>query len=204
VNPDALAAFLQEMELNTLGRRVAGAHLAAKALGSSWDDRHNGIYGFNGALVGSAMGTFADLAPPGAALLWTLAALGGGALSSVLVHGPGRRLHAATGLPPRRWLLERRMHALAADLMDGDRTLAELAQRYGYGDLRLLGRQFVTGRTIDEALAKSPKLTEAQMAEVKKQRAEGEALHKAGKHQESVDTLAKATTQNFRSLFQIH
>ena len=30
-DPDALAAFLQEMELNTLGRRVAGAHLAAKA-----------------------------------------------------------------------------------------------------------------------------------------------------------------------------
>jgi hypothetical protein len=47
-------------------------------------------------------------------------------------------------------------------------------------------------KKIDEALAKNPKLTEAQMAEVKKQRAEGETLHKAGKHQESVDTLAKA------------
>jgi hypothetical protein len=30
------------------------------------------------------------------------------------------------------------------------------------------------------------------MAEVKKLRAAGETLHKAGKHQESVDTLAKA------------
>jgi hypothetical protein len=30
------------------------------------------------------------------------------------------------------------------------------------------------------------------MEEVKKYRAEGEALHKAGKHQESLDTLAKA------------
>ena len=47
-------------------------------------------------------------------------------------------------------------------------------------------------KKIDEAMAKNPKLTEAQMAEVKKYRAEGEALHKAGKHQESVDTLAKA------------
>jgi len=47
-------------------------------------------------------------------------------------------------------------------------------------------------KKIDEALAKNPKLTEAQMTEVKKQRADGEALHKAGKHQESVDTLAKA------------
>jgi hypothetical protein len=47
-------------------------------------------------------------------------------------------------------------------------------------------------KKIDEALAKNPKLTEAQMTEVKKLRADGETLHKAGKHQESVDTLAKA------------
>ena len=47
-------------------------------------------------------------------------------------------------------------------------------------------------KAIDAALAKNPKLSAAQMSEVKKQRAEGEALHKAGKHQESVDTLAKA------------
>ena len=47
-------------------------------------------------------------------------------------------------------------------------------------------------KKIDDALAKNPKLTPEQMAEVKKDRAEGEALHKAGKHQESLDTLAKA------------
>ncbi|HEX4763793.1 MAG TPA: hypothetical protein VFU92_05630 [Usitatibacter sp.] len=47
-------------------------------------------------------------------------------------------------------------------------------------------------KQIDDALAKKPKLTEAQMKEVTKLRADGEALHKAGKHQESVDTLAKA------------
>ncbi len=47
-------------------------------------------------------------------------------------------------------------------------------------------------REIDAALAKNPKLTDAQAAEVKKYRADGESLHKAGKHQESVDTLAKA------------
>ena len=47
-------------------------------------------------------------------------------------------------------------------------------------------------KAIDEALAKNPKLSEAQMQDVKKYRAEGETLHKAGKHQESVDTLAKA------------
>ena len=47
-------------------------------------------------------------------------------------------------------------------------------------------------KKIDDALAKNPKLSVEQMADVKKQRAEGEVLHKAGKHQESVDTLAKA------------
>ena len=47
-------------------------------------------------------------------------------------------------------------------------------------------------KKIDDAMAKNPKLTEAQMADVKKYRAEGETLHKAGKHQESIDTLAKA------------
>jgi hypothetical protein len=47
-------------------------------------------------------------------------------------------------------------------------------------------------RKIDDAMAKNPKLSAEQMTEVRKYRADGEALHKAGKHQESVDTLAKA------------
>ncbi len=47
-------------------------------------------------------------------------------------------------------------------------------------------------KKIDAALAKNPNLSAAQMAEVKKYRAEGETLHQAGKHQQSVDTLAKA------------
>ena len=46
-------------------------------------------------------------------------------------------------------------------------------------------------KAIDAALPKA-KITDAQKAEVSKLRAEGETLHKAGKHQESVDTLAKA------------
>ena len=48
-------------------------------------------------------------------------------------------------------------------------------------------------KKIDEAMAKNPKLSAEQMSEVKKLRADGEALHQAGKHQESVDTLGKAT-----------
>ncbi len=47
-------------------------------------------------------------------------------------------------------------------------------------------------KKIDAALAKGAKLSDAQMAEGKKLRADGETLHKAGKHQESVDTLGKA------------
>ncbi|WP_181014738.1 MULTISPECIES: hypothetical protein [Aeromonas] len=47
-------------------------------------------------------------------------------------------------------------------------------------------------KKIDDALAAKPALSADKLAEVKKLRAEGEVLHKAGKHQESVDTLAKA------------
>jgi len=46
-------------------------------------------------------------------------------------------------------------------------------------------------KAIDAAMS-TAKLTDAQMADVKKYRAEGEKLHKEGKHQESLDTLGKA------------
>jgi hypothetical protein len=48
-------------------------------------------------------------------------------------------------------------------------------------------------KEIDEALAKgTKKLSAGDLEKVKKFRAEGEKLHKAGKHQESIDTLEKA------------
>jgi len=47
-------------------------------------------------------------------------------------------------------------------------------------------------KMIDAALAKKPKLSDKEMADVTKYRQDGEKLHKEGKHQESVDTLAKA------------
>lgn len=47
-------------------------------------------------------------------------------------------------------------------------------------------------KQIDEALSKNPQLSAEQLAEAKKHRAEGEALHKAGKHAESVTELGKA------------
>jgi hypothetical protein len=47
-------------------------------------------------------------------------------------------------------------------------------------------------KKIDAALAAKPNITVAQMSEVKRLRAEGETLHKAGKHQEALDALGKA------------
>jgi hypothetical protein len=46
-------------------------------------------------------------------------------------------------------------------------------------------------KAIDAALPKA-KLSEAQKSEVTKLRADGEALHKAGKHGESMAALGKA------------
>lgn len=48
-------------------------------------------------------------------------------------------------------------------------------------------------KAIDAALPNA-KLSEAQTNEVKKLRAEGEALHKAGNHAESMAALGKAKT----------
>jgi hypothetical protein len=47
-------------------------------------------------------------------------------------------------------------------------------------------------KKIDEALAKNPKLSSAQMADVKKHRVDGEKLHKDGKHTEALEALSKA------------
>ena len=45
---------------------------------------------------------------------------------------------------------------------------------------------------IDAKLATSPKLSEADMTKVKALRSEGEALHKAGNHEQSMQKLDEA------------
>ena len=45
---------------------------------------------------------------------------------------------------------------------------------------------------IDAKLATSPKLSEADMTKVKALRSEGETLHKAGTHEESMQKLDEA------------
>ena len=47
-------------------------------------------------------------------------------------------------------------------------------------------------KAIDAALAKDPKLSTAQMADVKKYRADGETFHKDKKHAEALEALGKA------------
>ena len=47
-------------------------------------------------------------------------------------------------------------------------------------------------KTIDAKLATNPSLSEADAAKVKKLRADGEAAHKAGNHDESMKLLGEA------------
>ena len=47
-------------------------------------------------------------------------------------------------------------------------------------------------KAIDAKLATNPKLADADMAKVKQLRADGEADHKAGKHDDSVKKLGEA------------
>lgn len=47
-------------------------------------------------------------------------------------------------------------------------------------------------KAIDAKLATNPKLSDADSAKVKKLRADGEAAHKAGKHDDSMKLLGEA------------
>jgi len=49
-------------------------------------------------------------------------------------------------------------------------------------------------KAIDAKLAAGAKLSEADAAKVKQLRADGEAAHKAGKHDESMKALSEAKT----------
>jgi AraC-like DNA-binding protein len=53
-----------------------------------------------------------------------------------------RLFRASYGLPPRRWLLARRMHAAAVRVAEGDERIAAIAADLGYLDERLFVRQF--------------------------------------------------------------
>jgi urea transporter/Ca2+-binding EF-hand superfamily protein len=99
-----LAMQLQSAEaalLTLVG--IAAAQGMARAVGADRQTRRQGIFGFNGALVGGAVACFADLGPdaghfgPG---LWWLLALVGAALTTLLMQGPGRWMVRRLALPP--------------------------------------------------------------------------------------------------------
>ena len=82
---------------------ITAANVTARAIGADRPSRRQGIYGFNGALVGGAVACFARLNPGMEALRpgpWLLLALLGAALSTLVMHGPGRWMVKRLALPP--------------------------------------------------------------------------------------------------------
>ncbi len=79
---------------------AAAAHGTASQLGFEQGLRREGIYGFNGVLVGCAIAHFAQLEPPWAALVWAALVLVGGGLSTLVLEGLRRGLNRRSGLPP--------------------------------------------------------------------------------------------------------
>jgi urea transporter len=97
-----LLAFVVESPWLALlaGVGTAGANLASRAFGLARGLRHQGIHGFNGALVGCAaavLGGARAFASPG---LWLLLVLLGGALTTLILEGWGRRFPHRGALPP--------------------------------------------------------------------------------------------------------
>jgi urea transporter/Ca2+-binding EF-hand superfamily protein len=84
--------------LTVLG--IAAAHLVARAIGVDRQARRNGIYGFNGALVGGAVAALADHGSALPSPAWLLLTVLGAGLTTVLVHGLGRWQLRVVGVPP--------------------------------------------------------------------------------------------------------
>jgi urea transporter len=79
---------------------IVAAHLVARPIGADRQARRNGIYGFNGALVGGAVAALADHGTAIPSLAWLLLTVLGAGLTTLLVHGLGRWLVRVVGLPP--------------------------------------------------------------------------------------------------------
>ena len=79
---------------------IVAAHLVARAIGADRQARRNGIYGFNGALVGGAVAALADHGTAIPSLAWLLLTVLGAGLTTLLVHGLGRWLVRVVCLPP--------------------------------------------------------------------------------------------------------
>lgn len=79
---------------------IAAANLTARCIGAERSARHNGIYGFNGALVGSALAASARLDIHASLPAWILVVIVGATLTTLLVEFLGRWMVRRLGLPP--------------------------------------------------------------------------------------------------------
>jgi urea transporter len=153
-----LLAFLVESPWLALLAVVgtAGANLFSQALRLARGLRHQGIHGFNGALVGCAaavLGGEQSLASPG---LWLLLVLLGGGITTLILEGWGRRFPNRGALPPLTLpfcLVSWGVLALAGGLpllpadpaIPGPEALAGPLQALALGLPRSFGQVFLCG-----------------------------------------------------------
>lgn len=97
-----LLAFLLESPWMALLAVVgtAGANLTSRAFRLAPGLRHEGIHGFNGALVGCAGAVLGRSASPASAGLWLLLVLLGSGATTVLLEGWSRLFRGRGALPP--------------------------------------------------------------------------------------------------------
>jgi len=76
------------------------ANLTARAFVAEPMAWSNGIYGFNGALVGAAVAAFAHFGRDTGLLAWLVVVVAGAIVTTVLLHGLGRWVFRMVGLPP--------------------------------------------------------------------------------------------------------
>jgi urea transporter/Ca2+-binding EF-hand superfamily protein len=76
------------------------ANLTARAIDAEPPALSNGLYGFNGALVGAALAAFAHVEVGNSMLAWLAVVVAGAIVTTLLLHGLGRWVFRAMGLPP--------------------------------------------------------------------------------------------------------
>ena len=79
---------------------ILTANLTARGLHAEPMAWSNGIYGFNGALLGAAVAAFAHVGADTSLLAWLVVVVAGAIVTTLLLHGLGRWLFRAVGLPP--------------------------------------------------------------------------------------------------------
>ena len=155
-----LLAFLLESPRLALLAVVGtiGANLASRALSLSRGLRHQGIHGFNGALVGCAAAVFGRFGSTASAGLWFGLVLLGSAATTLFVEGWARRFHRRGSLPPLTLpfcLVTWALLALTGGLplmapdpaaLPGPESLAGPLQALALGLPRSFGQVFLCGK----------------------------------------------------------